>query len=160
MTEAVEEIKTLLSSNMESTDVKTFYQGEIDFDLVPKSYLPAAMIFGTNTDHNAHGTAKDQSIYSITIRVVLDVKAYFSESGTGDTIKAQEALQDIMEERDANGVPLETTVLGILRRNIRGTNFLFSNRMNISYSKMRTGEFFYVSADLTMTATTDLVSRS
>lgn len=160
-------IKTLLSDSINTgkatTDndyVKSFYQGEVF--LVPQSYLPAIMVIGKQTRQSAHGTGKDQAVYSITIRCVVDVKREFTEDGTGDIIKSQQTLMDLMEERDSStGVASATSVLGILRRNIRvDGKYLFNNDSVINYQMMPKGQYFYVAADMSCSFTTDLVLRS
>jgi len=150
------ELKSILSTAI-GASIKAYYQGEVA--VVPQSYLPALMIFGRSTNVVAKSTAKDQYQYNITIRVVIDLKKYLSESGTGDTIKAQEALINLMEERNSDGTTKAATVLGALRDNVRGTQYLFNNDITIEYSTIQQGEYFYYKADCNLTATTDLLTR-
>ena len=157
MNRILSELKTKLSTAIGSNLIKSYYQGEVV--VVPQSYLPALMIFGNSTEVVAKSTAKDQYKYDITIRVVIDLKAYLSEAGTGDTIKAQQAIINLMEERNTNGTLKTTTVLGTLRANIRGTDWLFNNDITIQYKTIQRGEFFYYQADCNLTATTDLLTR-
>lgn len=157
MNRILSELKTKLSTAMGSTLIKSYYQGEVV--VVPQSYLPALMVFGNSTEVVAKSTAKDQYRYDITIRVVIDLKLYLSEVGTGDTIKAQQAIINLMEERNTDGTLKSTTVLGTLRANIRGTDWLFNNDINIAYKTIQRGEFFYYQADCNLTATTDLLTR-
>jgi len=150
------ELKSILSTAI-GASIKAYYQGEVA--VVPQSYLPALMIFGRSTNVVAKSTAKDQYQYNITIRVVIDLKKYLSESGTGDTIKAQEALINLMEERNSDGTTKAATVLGALRDNVRGTQYIFNNDITIEYSTIQQGEYFYYKADCNLTATTDLLTR-
>lgn len=155
----LDEIKDLMENNINvgSTRINTFYQWEVA--LVPRSYLPALMVIGRSTRQEARGTAKDQVTYDITIRVITDLVKEFTEAGTGDIIKAQETLANLMEERETTGVAKATSVLGILRRNIRGTSYLFHNDYTITYNMIQRNGFFYVAADMNFTLTTDLVLR-
>lgn len=157
MFDILDELKTDLSAAIGST-IKTYYIGEVL--LVPQSYLPALMVFGTETNLIAKSTAKDQTTHAITIRVVHSIVPKFDEAGTGTTVSAHEDLVKIMEERNSSMVPLSTTVLGVLRRNISGTDYLFNNDIRIIYKTLQAGEFWYVSADCQLTAVTNLVSRS
>jgi len=160
----LDEIKTLMEDNINDNlapgadnRIKSFYQWEVA--LVPRSYLPALMVIGRSTRQAARGTAKDQVTYDVTIRVIADLVKEFTEAGTSDIIKSQETLADLMEERDSNGLASATSVLGILRRNIRGTNYLFHNDYTITYNMIQRNGFFYVAADMNFTLTTDLVLR-
>src|SRR3989344_3978454 len=148
MNRVLSEIKTLLSTAM-TTSIKQYYQGEVA--VVPQSYLPALMIFGNGTEVVAKSTAKDQYRYNITIRVVIDLKLYLKESGTSDTIKAQQAIINLMEERNTDGTLKDATVLGTLRNNVRGTDYLFNNDITIEYQTIQRGEFFYYQADCNLT---------
>lgn len=156
MNDVLAEIKADMEAAIGSA-IKTYYQGEVV--LVPLSYAPALMVFGTSTEVVAKSTSKDETTYSITIRVVDTIQKKFDEDGTGVIIKAQEDLIDIMEERDANGIALSTTVLGVLRRNIKGTSYLFNDDITINYSTMEQGEFFYISAEINLNVSRDLVLR-
>lgn len=158
MWDILDEIKTDLSTAIGSTTIKTYYTGEIL--LIPQSYLPALMVFGTETNIIPKSTAKDQTTHRITIRVVHSLVTKLDEAGTGTTLQAHEDLVKIMEERNSSMVPLSTTVLGTLRRNISGTDYLFNNEIQIVYKTLQAGEFWYVSADCNLTATTNLVLRS
>lgn len=157
MDDIISEIKTALSTAL-TTSITTYYYGEVL--LVPRSYLPALMVFGNETRLIAKSTSKDQTEHDITVRIVYDIAPRLAEDGSGTTMKAHQDLVKIMEERDSNMVPLATTVLGTLRRNISGTDYLFNNDITIEYKTLTSGEFFYIAADCRLTAVTDLVARS
>lgn len=166
MIEYVEnEIKELLKAasglgSGGSPRIKSFYQGDVA--LPPQSYLPALMVFGTSEQVIAKSTSSDQYQYELTVRVVIDLKKYFDQAGTGEKIDAQEAIRKIMGERDTTtGAPKSDTVLGVLRKpeNIRGLGYLFNNNVTISYSNEVSGQFPYVRADATFTLLTDLILR-
>ena len=156
MNDILEELKAALLAAI-GNSLTTYYTGEVV--LVPKTYLPALMIFGNSTNLIAKSTAKDQTVHDITIRVVMDVADKFDETGTGLIVKAHQDLIDIMEEREAGGQPKAATVLGVLRANIKGTDYLFNNDITINYQTLERDEFFYVQAECNFTATTDLVTR-
>jgi len=166
MIEFVEnEIKELLKNTAGlgtggSPRVKSFYQGIVA--LPPNSYLPVVMVFGTSEQVIAKSTAKDQYQYEMTVRVVIDLKAFFDENGTGEKIDAQEAIRKIIGERDSStGAPKSDTILGVLRApaNIRGTGYLFNNNVTVTYKNEIGGQFPYVQADASFTLITDLILR-
>lgn len=153
MDDAIEEIKTLLENGM-GADISTYYLGEVKNGAIPKSNLPALMIIPQKTTTVQKGTAKNQDIYEILIRVVVSVAEEFTEDGTGDTIKVQQTLRYLMEKR-TNNVPNSDTVLGILERNLRTAAFLYHTDRVITYSTLADGGFPYVTADCSVTATSD-----
>jgi len=159
MNDVLDEIKILMQAGMNTTTtkIKSFYQGEVM--PVPQSYLPAMMIFGNSTEIIAKTTAEDQFVYDITIRVITDIKKQLKTAGTGEVIKVQQDLINIMEERNANGTLKNDTVLGILRDHIRGTDYMFNNNLTINYNIVAEGEWFYAKAEIRLEATTDLKAR-
>lgn len=156
MNDVLDEIIAFLSTGM-AERVKTFYKGEVV--LPPKSYLPALMVFGNSTNIVAKSTAKDQYIYNITVRIVMNINKKFSEDGTGTTIKAYEDMVNIMEDRETTGVLMTDTVLGLLRENVKGTNYLFNNTISVEYGKLDVGEYWAYKAEATFEAVTDLILR-
>ena len=150
------EILALMSTAL-TTTFNQYYDGEVE--LPPRHLLPCLMLIRNTSHQYAHGTAKDRVDYNFTFRIVIDVVGSFDEAGTGAILKAQQTISDLMEGRDATGVAESTSVLGVLRRNIRGTNYLFNNDFTIQYSKLQRGKFFYYTADLDFSVTADLVLR-
>jgi hypothetical protein len=157
MNEVLAKIIELLKAEM--PQIKTFYEGEVVMGTVPRSHLPAVMVFGNSTNVIAKSTCTDQYTYNITIRLVSDLMKFVSEKGTGEIIKAQEYLIDTMEKRDSQGVLENDTILGVMRKNIGTNKYLFNNDIRITYQTIQTGEFFYVKAEMNLTATTDILSR-
>ena len=211
----------------------TYYLEEVK--AVPKQYLPALMVFCTQTDVIAKDTLKDQHKHSITIRVVDNVMSYVDEKGikqghlmpftspigvfrpgetvtggtshatttviespntndyilsdvwvrtfqsaetiTGSTsgatahlgsssqfgmLQAPLNLRQLVEGRDpVTKLLLPNSVLGVLRNkvNLRGVYYYFSNDIKIQYKTITHGQFFYVAADIILSATTDLIQR-
>jgi hypothetical protein len=161
MNDLLDEIKTLLETSLAGR-ITTFYQGTVK--VFPQSYLPALAVMPMRTEVIAKTTACDQYRYTVKIRIVMDVKKYFDESGTGDTIKSQQAMIALLEGRTGT-VPDADTLMGTLRKvgNIRGVNYLYNNDIDIDYDAdggivAREG-FFYVMCDVTVSFTTDLILR-
>lgn len=159
MNRVLAELLTKLKAAIGTTLIKTYYQGEVVTPAVPQSYLPALMVFGESTEVVAKSTAKDQYKYTIIIRVVIDLKKYLKESGVSEILTAQEAIINLMEERNSDGTTKATTVLGCLRDNVRGTDYLFNNDITIDYKTIERGEFFYYQAECRFSAVTDLLLR-
>lgn len=158
MNEILKELIELFKAGM-GDKIKTYYQGEVVAGTVPRSNTPALMVFGNSTNLVARSTGTDQYEYNITIRLVSDLMKYVDEKGTGQVLKAQEYLINVMEERTSQGVPENDTILGVLRKNIKGKKFLYNNDIQINYQAIQTGEFFYIKAEATLTATTDVLPR-
>lgn len=156
MNKIIDELYTLLSVGL-STKFTSFYKGEVA--IVPKSYLPALMIIPVSTNLIAKSTAKDKYVYKINIKAVDHLPKYFDEDGTATTLDAPRQITELMEARDSNGIPTSTSVLGLLRANIGGTNFLFNNDILIEYSITQQGEFPYIQADMSLDLVSDLLAR-
>lgn len=139
-----------------STAITKYYKGYVK--LPPKKYLPCIQVYGISTDQSHHSTAKDKAVYTIGIRVVEDVTTKLSSSGTGDIIKAQESIIDLMEERASGGVPNSDSIFGVLTRNIKGTDYLFNDEYRANYENIEKEGFFYTVADMQVVIT-DLVLR-
>ena len=156
MISVIDEIIVDLTAAL-SAKFETIYKGIVI--PIPQSYLPALMVFPISTNIIAKSTAKDQHVYTIGITATISLKKYFDESGTGTTMDAQEAIVKLMEERDTNGKPIDASVLGVLRNNVRGTSYLYNNEIMIEYGKPETNEFPYLQAELNVQAITDLITR-
>lgn len=156
MNEALKELLEILEEAL-GQNIKTYYRGEV---IVPaRSYLPCLMVFGNSTEIQAKDTCNDTFEYNVTIRIVSDIMKYVDEKGTGEVIKAQDYLIDAMEGRNEDGTLRCDTVLGALRANLRGKNFLYSSDVRAEYRAIQTGEFFYIKAELQLTAVSDSVKR-
>ena len=147
--------------NDNSTQIKTFYKGKVNSEVVPMDYLPALMIYGNSTSVSALSTCKDQYVYDITIKLVDNLKNYMSTSGVDETIKHQEAMYNLVEDRETTGVLKADTVLGILRSNIRTAKWLNNNDIDIDYTIVpsEAGNFWRIECDINLIATTDILSR-
>lgn len=155
---ALQEICDMIEAELTGSVIKKYYIGEVI--LVPRSYCPAIMVFGTNTAiPKPSGTAKDQFVHSITIRVVYDVTQSYNEDGVDKVIKAQEELMNIITEQETDGTLKDGTIIAALRKNIRGQYYLFNDQIEIEYKMLEAQKYFYVSADISLNATTDLIIR-
>lgn len=154
------EILTKLQTAL-TTQIKSYYQGEVK--VVPLSYCPALMVFGTNSTIDWRDTAYDLENFTLTIRVVMNLMAFVDEAGTGDTIKSQYALRQIMEGTDPTTFQyLPNTVLGVLRAKsgaLVGASYKFGQMVNLTYKPIVAGQFFYVGAEATVKVQSELRLR-
>jgi hypothetical protein len=154
MNEVLARIKSLIEANMAGY---TVYQGFVS--LPPLKYLPAITIEPVNTSIQAHSTCKDITVFTVRIKVFLDLNNYLSTSGSGDKMKSQEASIEALEDRTSKIADADT-VIGTLRRNIRDNNWLFNNNLTISYSyEAIDDEYRYVVAECELEVT-DTILRS
>lgn len=153
-------LSTAIGSNAD-TGFLSYYQGEVK--VVPQSYLPALMVFGTESVTTPKDTLNDIQQFTLTIRAVINLMAFVDEAGTGDTIKSQYHLRELMEGTDpATGLYKSNSVLGVLRAksgSLLGTYYKFIGNIRISYRTITAGQFFYVAADATVTAQSELRPR-
>lgn len=156
MNNVIDQLHTLLSAAM-TTKFKTYYKGRIPQAVVPESYSPALLIFPVDTNVIAKSTAKDQYQYTVTVQAKISLKKFVDEAGTGNVMKAQRELVDLMEERNADGTLKSDTVLGTVRGNIKTDDFLFNNDINIDYDFET--NWPEISAKMQLTLTTDLLLR-
>lgn len=158
MNQLLDELKALLVAAL-AAKFTTIYKGEVA--VVPRSYLPALMIWPSSTKLIAKTTTQDQYTYEVNLRAVVDLNKYLDEDGTGDTIKAQEALTELMEARDTDSIPKNDSVLGVFRKvsNIGGVRYLYNNDVTITYKIIQTGEYFYCKAEMTLQFVTALINR-
>ncbi len=158
----LEEIQGLLATSMAATAVKKYYVGKVDSP--PLNYLPTICVYGISTSlADDLGTQRDKYIYTIGIDIIMSGFETVNTAGVeADSIlDAQKALVHLFEERSATGVPNAATVLGTLRRNISGSNFLFNNDASINYDfENMVNDTQYVKGTLTCSLTTQLTSRS
>lgn len=138
---------------------KKLYVGRLNS--VPTNYLPSLSIYGNDTTLTAKSTATDKSEFTITIEVFINAFEGVSQAELVDDILInQRLLQNLMEERDANGVAKTTSVWGQLRRHIQGVNYLFNNDLRISYDFTADKNKTYYKAAMTLTGTARFALRS
>jgi len=139
---------------------KKYYVGQVD--AFPLEYLPCLCLYGKSTDMRALSSNTDMWAMSIVIEAYIDAFSKVSLSDVSDNddiLRAQQTLKQLMEQRDANGIALPNTVLGVLRRNILGSNYLYSNAISIQYSKHVIKNKVYFKAIMELKAVTKFSLR-
>lgn len=129
----------------------------------PISDLPILSIYGISTTLLTRATNKDTFQFEIAIEAVFNAfQEINAENGieASSDLQAQKRLWQAMEERDVNGVPVASSVLGILRRNITGSKFLFNNEIVINYETENENNTVLYKATMTLSLTTSLNLRS
>lgn len=158
-----EEIRNFLEAGM-TTLMNKYYIGKVANERIPGNHLPVLMVWGTNTTliTDQISTARDKYTFTINIRIVVNAYKYVN-AVTGveadKILKLQQAVKQFFEERDANMKPLATTVLGLLRANVKGTDYLFSNNIEITYEEENVDGQQYFFGTLTLAATSRFNSR-
>ncbi len=138
--------------------ILTYYTGEVE---VPaKSYCPMLMIIPNKSMVIAKDTANDQEEFDITLRLVTDLKTYLNQAGTGTVIKQTLDHVNIMEERNSDMTVKSNTVLGALRKYVKGSKYLFNNNIDITYQVIQTGEWFFCRSEINLKAVTNLHLRT
>lgn len=152
MNEIIDEILTQLKSSM-SANITTFYKGEAI--IVPKSYLPALMIYpvSTSISNDVSSTCEDRLTHTITIKIYSNVQKHLDEDGVDETIEHLDELVELMEGRNADNSYKSDTVLGTLRSqtNISGTDYRYNNDLEFQYGVIQTGQWFITRAEVTFT---------
>jgi hypothetical protein len=159
MNEVLDEILTMLKTSM-SSNITTFYKGEAV--IVPKSYLPALMVYpvSTSIENTTSSTCEDRLRHTVTIKIYSNVQKHFDEDGVDETIEHLSELVELMEGRNSDNTYKADTVLGTLRNqsNISGTDFRYNDNLSFEYGVIQTGEWFITRAELTFTVDS-IVSR-
>lgn len=133
----VDEITSQTAGNsIEFQAFKAFYVGKVPNHAIAINDLPMLMIYGTGTRviEDKLTTNKDKYEFAITIEIVNSVydKVKTGTISPDNILLNQKKLIELMEKR-SNGVPISTSILGILRRNIAGTNYLYSLPAEVDY---------------------------
>jgi len=141
------EIRDLFQTNIGSS-INKYYVGKLKE--IPVNYLPVMCVYGTSTSLLSRSTSRERFEHSVTIEVFTSpFNKVSTAEPSNNAMQAQKELYDIMEER-TSGVPKNTTVLGVLSRNINGTNFLFSDQYSIDYSDFDSDDRQYFKATITI----------
>lgn len=142
-----------------TTTFQTYYLGNVKTENIPGDYLPAICVWGDQTTLRSREltTARDKYVFNINIKVILNAYSYVKNdepTHASDSeiivLQAQKAIRNLMEERDADMKPLSTSILGVLRDNVIGTDYLFSHEISIKYSEENVNGTQYLIATLTM----------
>lgn len=158
MVDIEEEIRDLMESGIGS-NIKKYYAGRVKEP--PHSYLPLLCVYGERTNLLSRSTNRDRHSHQMVIDVFTSPFGKVKTSEDPDLIlQAEKEVKCLMEEREADGTPKSTTVLGVLMRNIKGLKFLFTDEDVIDYTEItQNGKLFY-KATITFRANRAYVNRS
>jgi len=147
----LDEIKSALETAMSATAIKKYYTGKVHNP--PLNYFPVLMVYGNTTTLLEKSTARDRYRHEVVIELMTNVFAKVSSSGVEDdkVLDAQKQIMDLMEEVDASYTPKAATILGTLRRNITGTDYLFNDDIVIQYEQENVEGTVYYRGILTFT---------
>lgn len=153
MGEIIQAIIALLETNLGAE--YSYYFGEVR---VPgKSRLPLIEVYPENTIDNVTGTGGMRTI-ECDVKVCLKVsrKDYYGDNTDGTTVKFMEDLVSRMEERETNGVPKDSTILGVIQKNQNlqlGGAAHITGPFSISYQETTWGDSYIGMAVLSLKAT-------
>lgn len=154
------EIRDLLETAM-TTKLNKYYVGNVENP--PINYCPMLCVYGTNTKlvSDQLTTCHDKYRFTIQIKIITNAFNKVSSAGveTDKILDAQKQIKDLFEERDSNGKPLAATVLGTLRENVTGTNYLYNNEISIEYEPQNIAGKPYFQGVLTLDGITRLNIR-
>lgn len=139
---------------------KYFYVGKTHN--LPINYLPALSVYGNSTKLITKATNKDSYVFDITIEIITNGYNFIDANNGVELTKDLQAQKDIwqkMEERDSNNIPVSNSVLGVLRRNIQGSNFLFNNDIMINYETENVDNTVYYRGIMNLSLVTTLNLR-
>jgi len=152
MNNVLDALLTLFSSAFGST-FKGYFKGR---QKVPAmSDLPILMLYPIRTEQTNSGTLRDLATYTIGAKIVINLRTYFdSENGQGNQIDSLDALIELIESRDAEGVLQDDTVMGVVRQNNKlGNTVLFNKELEVEYEDYLTEfESQYAQATLILKA--------
>lgn len=155
----VEEELALFLRSALTTKFGSYYLGDIKPQNIPGDYLPALCIWGSQTDLRSRelSTARDKYTFTLNIKAVVNAYSYAQEDEPKNAtdsniieVQAQKKLRNLMEERDSNMKPIDASVLGALRNNVTGVDYLFSNEISIRYYEENIAGTQYLISTLTM----------
>lgn len=167
MNQLLEEIRDLLEASMASTDITKYYVGKVDLNRAAKAYLPFLCVYPAENNSEVLvsdqlGLQRDKWQYNIVIDVYVNMFDKLSSAGVeaDHILDAQKAVRTLVGDRDANEVLKATSVMGVLRRNIKGTNYLFNNDLVASYNSTNEDNKLIIKGTVTASAFTKLTNRS
>lgn len=145
------------------TSLKKFYSGRIEPSKISLNEMPVLLVYENDEDlvSDQLTTGRDKYKVKLTIQVIINAFAYVSGGGieTDKILLGQRAVQDIISARDSNNKPTATSILGVLRANVLGTKYLFSNDIKIHFeNKNEDGKQYYIGT-LTVSAVTAYNTR-
>ena len=150
MDELVTALKALFEANMAAGF--SFCYGE---NLVPERFkLPLVEVIPETTEMEIKGTGGSRIYkHTVTIQVKVDIKDFLKSNTDVSVISHMQYLVQTMEARDGSGVPLATTVLGIINNNLTASSSVqLLNLSNITYRETPYGESYIALAALSLSA--------
>lgn len=147
-------LQSLLSAALTTTYKKYFY-GE---NRVPaQSHFPFIEIIPLRTNIEVRGTGQmKQNTFTIKINIKDSLKKELTSNTDKIIVGFQQTMVKRMEERSSDGVPLATTVLGVLSKDdpdlTLNSTVHINNDWEIDYSLSELGESWITIASITFTA--------
>lgn len=137
MKKSIELLKTKLEAKLTGR-VKAFYIG--DPYILPESVLPALIINPVRTDTDVIDNQRDSHMHYIDVLIVTDARRYFNSNPNEMT--GSSFLMDTMEAENTDGSLNESSVLGVLRKQMNnlGTNRFINNIESIDYTLRKRAE--------------------
>lgn len=144
-------LRTLLDASLTPDLYKAIYYGE---NFVPsKSEVPFVEVIPVETEMLQQGTNSMMNEYVITIQIKDIIKNFITANTDKEIISHVQTLVKRMEERDANGKPKSTTILGVLHDNRKITDTVNINNIGrINYTTESLNGSLILSAAVTITA--------
>jgi len=98
--------------------------------------LPILMVYPIKTTQRHSGTVRDETIFIIRVELQINLRNYYDpEGGQGTALDSLGALENLVEERDADGDAQSDTVVGIINNNLTiGGNVLYTDNIEVDYS--------------------------
>ncbi len=138
---------------------RKYYAGKIF--AIPTNYLPLLCIYGERSRLTNKSTSTDKWEFDLTIETYINAFMKVAETDLpNDVLQNQQLLQNLMEERDSQGIAKDTTILGQLRRHIKGQNYLYNNDIEIKYDFYTEKQHVYYKATMTLKGVAQFVLRS
>lgn len=153
MNEILDELRTILSTNLTGRGITTFFKGKQQ--LTAQSDLPLVSVYQIAERTNRSGTVRDNVEYDIAVQVAVSRKQYLdSTNGQGTELDAPNAITDIIAERETDGDLKTNTVKGILNANLTLNNkVLYTSNIEVQYGTLFESDKFPVDyAEVTFTA--------
>lgn len=127
----------------------------------PINYCPILSVYNTRSVQGRQSTATDQFQHAVVIEIITNAFAKIQTIEDADkVIRAQKQILDLMEERDSNNIPIATSVLGVIRRNLTGTKYLYTVVQEIEYEEETVGGTMYARGRMYLNAVTQFNARS
>lgn len=151
MDDVILALRTLLDGSLEADLYKAIYYGE---NFIPaKSEVPFVEVIPVSTNMSNHGTNSMMNEMTITIKSKDIIKNFLTANTDKEVLTHVQTMVKRMEERDANGKPKSTTILGVLHDNRKISNKVHINNIGtIDYTTESLNGSLFLTASITITA--------